>query len=368
MVAVMLWLIVAAFASHAWHGNWWHARDSAWNVSKLAVLFLLVICLVNSKSRLLTFVRLQVLVICSSVTVALADYYNLIEINSIGAIADKVYGSDDEGSVIERLRGTGIFEDPNDLGMIIVLGLVLSCCALMQSKSGWVRYLWLFPISLELIGLAHTYSRGALLSLAAAVPAWLYIRGGKKAAFWGTLGSIPILLLLFSGRMTEVDAVFEGTGQSRIRIWADALYTFRTYPAFGIGEGMFVEEFGIVTHNSFLQVFAELGLFGGTPLLALFWIGLVSLLPKVEDPYLQHLRGFIFAALVGYGTGLLSLSRQFEGPTFLVLGLVAATINTSHRPNEQKIRMNGQLVVIAFFASTFFLIAISILVRILIAR
>ena len=361
-------LVVTAGTSHLWHGAWWEARDSSWRIAKLAVLFLLILGLVNHQGRLLTFIRWQVVVVTLMTTLALADHYHFFEVVTIDALREIVRGDADDAPIIERLRGTGIFEDPNDLGMVLVFSLVLCVSFMTQKGIGWLRYWWLFPAAILVLGLAHTYSRGALLSLAAAVPAWFYIRGGRLSALLGSLMLIPLLILLFSGRMTDVDAIFDGTGQSRILIWSDALQMFRSSPIFGMGEGMFYEEFGVVTHNSFLQTFAELGFVGGAAFLALFVLGSRQLLDKSPDPSLEHFRGFLFAALVGYGVGLMTLSRQFEGPTFLVLGLAAAAHNVSDIADGQSRPSKIGWLLRALLAAIVFLVAISLLVRVLVHR
>lgn len=368
MLSCLAVLVLAAFASHAWQGAWWEARNSAWNLLKLDVLFLLVLALVNNKSRFLTFLRWQVVIVCAMVGLALADHYNLFDLASLRPLEEARHTDQEDSLTIHRLRGTGIFEDPNDLGMVIVIAFVLSIGFMTQRRSGWPRYLWLVPASALMLGLSHTYSRGAFLSLAASVPAWFFIRGGQRSALLGSLALLPLLALLFSGRMTEIDSIFEGTGQSRIQIWSDALMAFRSAPWFGIGEGKYAEDFGLVAHNSFLQTFTELGFLGGAAFIGLYWVGARSLLEPCDDDTLEHFRGFLFAALIGYAVGLMTLSRQFQGPTFLMLGMIAAGDNVHHRSHQRTFQNLFEQALWTMLASSLFLVGMTLVVKLFVSR
>ena len=309
-------------------------------------------------------------------TLALLDRYEYLSLASLEPIADQAASSGDDPTTIARLRGTGIFHDPNDLGLVVVPGIVFAAFLLTRPGVGWPRYIWLIPIALLLIALGQTHSRGAFLALAATVPAFAFCLKGWKFAILGSLAAVPVLALLFAGRMTELAALHEGTGQSRLQIWSDNLVVFRSHPLFGLGEGMLVEEFGVVSHNSFLQCFAELGLFGGAAFLAAFLVVIWGTAPSGPDRgggpvgrragEVRWLRPFVFTAVVGYAAGLLTLSRQFIAPTYLMLGLAVATHSLQGRPWPAPWRngVSGPAVVLA--ASLLFLASTHLAVRLLV--
>jgi O-antigen ligase len=177
--------------------------------------------------------------------------------------------------------------------------------------------------------------------------------------------------------MTDFGALDVGTGQDRIQIWSESLTVFRQYPFFGLGQGFIGAEIGHVTHNSFLQCYAELGFLGGTAFLACFLaatFGLWSLRNEYRNPdapdriprelrELAHLRVFVFAALAAYSAGMLTLSRQFVAPTYLILGLAAATTSL-HRVPVHKWQLGARFLAIALLASVAFLLASYLTVRI----
>jgi len=191
---------------------------------------------------------------------------------------------------------------------------------------------------------------------------------------------IPIGAIVFSARMTDVNAMVEGTGQSRIQIWSESFTIWKQYPMFGLGEGLLVDELGVVTHNSFLHCFAELGFLGGAAFVSCFLaagIGLWQLRDKNtfvkpadathEFYQIAHHRTYIFAALVAYIAGILTLSRQFVVPTYLVLGLASSAFS-SYTPAAQRLRVGNRFVVTSLIVSGLSLVAFYVTVRVFIRR
>jgi hypothetical protein len=173
------------------------------------------------------------------------------------------------------------------------------------------------------------------------------------------------MFVVFSGRQTDL-TVAEGSAQERIRIWSEGLTLFRQAPLFGIGQGNYVERVGYVAHNSFLHCYTELGFFGGTLFLGAFFCALWTLhrlgsqKEPILDPELRRLRPYLMALTAGYAAGMLSLSRAYVVPTYLILGLVEVYILiATSEPVLSIQRFNAQLVArlsvvgLAFLASTY---------------
>ncbi len=378
VTACLLLLLVAIGASHLSHGFLWGARMSMWEFCKPAAFYLLVIALVNTPQRLFVFMKMLVLTITTVAGLALLDRSGILSIAALDSIRDR--GASDGGNtlLVDRIRGTGIFNDPNDFGLILVTGLILSICFLCRPRVGWRRHLWLAPTCLLLVVLSMTHSRGAFLSLACAVPAAIAYRRGIGIGVLSLTG-LPLLAIAFAGRMTDFNALQSGTGQTRIQIWSESLTIFRQFPIFGLGEGMLVEESGVVAHNSFIHCFAELGIFGGTAFLSCFLaagMGLWALRGQRIGPVgsgdspadwleVAHMRIFVFAALAAFVGGMLALSRQFVTPTYLVLGLATAAQSLSGSA-AVKWKLNNRFLLIALMASAASLFAFYLAVRLLV--
>ena len=109
----------------------------------------------------------------------------------------------------------------------------------------------------------------------AAILVLLFARLGWKRTIPLAVVIVPIMFVLFAGRQTNLE--MGGTAQSRIQYWALSMAVFRRSPFFGIGDGMIADEIGAVSHNSFVQSYAEWGLFGGTLFLAMYHYGFMVL-------------------------------------------------------------------------------------------
>jgi O-antigen ligase len=194
-------------------------------------------------------------------------------------------------------------------------------------KQRELRFLWLLPMLLMGVALACTHSRGGLLAAAGGGFAWFMIRYGRKRAIAVALAGM-CLLPLIAGRQAEID-LSEGTAQSRIQLWSDGLAQIQSPNiAFGIGQGMYQEFAQLVAHNSYVHAYVELGFFGGTLFFGCFFFAALGLyrLDKIGEPLhhaeLRRLHPYMAALTAGWGVGLLSLSRCYVAPTYMVVGVV----------------------------------------------
>ncbi|MEO6810104.1 MAG: O-antigen ligase domain-containing protein, partial [Isosphaeraceae bacterium] len=134
---------------------------------------------------------------------------------------------------------------------------------------------------------------------------------------------------LSGGRQTRL-STSEGTAQGRMMLWIDGIRLLSHSPILGIGAGQYAEELGQVAHNSFVHANVELGLAGGTAFLTLFYLPIRTLQrisprhAEILDPELARLRPFLMSMIVGYAVGLLSISRCYVVPTYMVAGFAAA--------------------------------------------
>ncbi len=133
---------------------------------------------------------------------------------------------------------------------------------------------------------------------------------------------------------------------------------------------MAVEEIGIVTHNSFLQSYAELGLPGGSLFLAAFLAAIVGLIPGREEftsdnRRQRRLHAAIFAVTTAYCVGILTLSRQFVAPTFMILGLATATQTTSPISLPYAMKFGNVLFIRSIVAGVFLLGSVYVITRFL---
>lgn len=231
---------------------------------------------------------------------------------------------------LDRIYGTGIFNDPNDLGMTFVMTVPL-LTMMIARKATWllVRMLAFVCLAIVLVALYYTNSRGAIVGLGATVVCFSFLRFKPIA---GTLMAVLLMGVIAVGapsRGGDMDAG-ESSAQSRIQSWAEGWTMLKWYPATGVGFGNYTEHHDRVAHNSFVHTFAELGLLGAFAFVGMFyWFFKGVRLIPTENPDLAAWR----RALMVSATGMLAcgwfLSRQYV-PIFyvmLAIGACAASLN-----------------------------------------
>jgi putative inorganic carbon (HCO3(-)) transporter len=231
-----------------------------------------------------------------------------------------------------RIRGTGIFNDPNDLGMTLVmttpfvLGGLFAAGAKMRHRLSWL--LILAPI---LVAMYYTNSRGTVIGMGAVLIAFGYRRLRRIS---GTLvGAAAVLVLVIFGpsRTSAMDAS-EDSAQSRVEAWGEGLGMLKANPVFGVGFGRFLEFHYKVAHNSIVHTFAELGLLGAFFLVGCFYgfFRATRLLGRsgTADPESFQWSTMLSVSAVGAVACGFFLSRQYVVVPYILLamGLSCATM------------------------------------------
>src|SRR5262249_19528257 len=112
--------------------------------AKLCIYYFLLVSLVNSTERLRLF--LLVLALCCIVLVilVLCQYQGLITLAAVTSVQEKVWEeATAEMLIVSRVRGTGLFNDPNEFCLIVILGMAL-CLFWASEQRRWLpRLAWL---------------------------------------------------------------------------------------------------------------------------------------------------------------------------------------------------------------------------------
>jgi hypothetical protein len=343
-----VWL--ACLLSHFVHGSATDLISSVVLFFKTALYYLLFVTCVDTPARFTSFL-LNTLV-CSVIMVSLCvvDYFEIVDFTFVTHVTDRD-GQDDAGAVelVLRMRGTGIFEDPNDISLLIVASIILCFYFLTDTSRNIFRSLWLLPIGVLVTGLLCTRSRGGLLSLGAGFLTYVLLRFGRG---WSLLAGAAGLIVfpMIAGRQGEID-IEDGTGQERIQLWAEGLDAIKSADfLFGIGQGLYADLAGLVAHNSYVHSYVELGLFGGTFFFGCFFFSALALFrvtdPALElgNPELKRFAPYLAAILAGWGIGLFSLSRCYVVPTYMIFGMASSFIALAGpqlRPAGWLIAWNG---------------------------
>lgn len=166
-----------------------------------------------------------------------------------------------------RIQYVGIFNDPNDLGLLFVMCLPM---ALYLSGRGGllglVRLFWLAAAGTLVYGIYLTDSRGTLLAMLAILGVYVWWKRGLVTA--GVLGAMALAVLMaLPSRMQDMD-VSEASAAGRVDSWYEGLQMFQEHPLTGVGADQYTDYNPLTAHNSFVLVLAETGIIGFTVWLA----------------------------------------------------------------------------------------------------
>jgi putative inorganic carbon (hco3(-)) transporter len=178
-----------------------------------------------------------------------------------------------------RLRGAigGMFENPNDLALNLVTFLAPTLFVIIEERKTSRRLVAGVLAALMLAATVFTKSRSGFLGLVAMGAVVVYYTAKVKPGivFAVLLGSLLLLPAVPQSFWTRMDSIMNaetdetGSRAARLRLFDQGVEVFAENPVTGIGAGQFknynapgVVERWRVTHNVWLQVAAELGIFG----------------------------------------------------------------------------------------------------------
>lgn len=323
-------LLPCVVISHLSHFFLWGAKDSGTEFLKILIYYILLVSLVHSPKRLRWLLLTVVVFGTIMIGLCVVDYIGWHDFEFIKHI-DMREGVDLTGEELRvfRMRGTGIFQDPNDIALLVAICCVICGYFLNDKSLGLARFAWVLPILLLGVALILTRSRGGLLAVGAAGTAIIAMRYGRKACISAAILGVAAVSVI-AGRQGQIE-LGEGTGHERIVLWREGLAVMKTPEGLlGIGQGMYADMAGLVAHNSYLHAFTELGLLGGTFFLGCFLFAGLGLYRMSTDgltilhPELVRMRPYIIGILVGWCVGMFSLSRCYVSPTYMVAGIAAS--------------------------------------------
>jgi hypothetical protein len=299
---------------------------------KVILYYVLLVGLVNSRSRLRCYLLSVAGILIVPVGLAVLQYYEYINLPAFVPMEVDRYTGMLKPIQDGRLCGTGIFGDPNDVCLLINVGMMLSLYGLLSAHGRLVKVLWLAPLVLFVVALRATESRGGFLAALASIAVLFVARFGIRKGLLLAAVAFAVILSQFGSRQTDFDLSSNGTGQARIQLWESALLLFKTSPVFGVGVNQAGKHLNKAVHNSFIQTYADLGFLGGTLLVGAFYYAFRRLIQlqrrseRVPDPELDFIRPFILAALTGYSLTMMTTNHPYEAGTYGILGIAMAYI------------------------------------------
>jgi O-antigen ligase len=316
-VALFWVAIVASNLAWGWFGG---AYKGVMEFAPVVFFYLLVRVAIDSPERLrglaLVFVFLNVLLAINGIV----QYHTGFGIGDTTPVG-----------LENRIRGTGIFNDPNDLGMTLVMAVPLLLFVFFEPERPFWPRVMAVVLSIPIVmAITYTSSRGAMLGLCAVAIMFAIRRFKMIPALTFGAAAVSAVMLLGPARAQAMDSQ-ESSAQSRIEAWGQGLMMLKSKPVFGVGYSRFTEFNKKVAHNSFVQTAAELGLFG-----ALVFVAMYDNLFRILN---RGRRGAATAptpvlspswmnAMIASGAGMVVcgffLSRQYVAVPFIMLAMAGS--------------------------------------------
>lgn len=162
------------------------AVEVAPELFKVVLYYLLLIGVLNTPERFRMFLGWIVLFVIILTTYALLEFHGYIDIPSIQPIMQKMYDKEAGCEIwVPRLVSSGIYNDPNDMCLILTTGMV--CCLARSTTASniFMRVVWLLPIIMFAYAMKLTQSRGGMLGIIVALATLICFRlGPKRGRSW----------------------------------------------------------------------------------------------------------------------------------------------------------------------------------------
>ncbi|MEY8215158.1 MAG: O-antigen ligase family protein, partial [Colwellia sp.] len=242
----------------------------------------------------------------------------------------------------KRITYLGFFNDPNDLGMFLVMNIPFA--VYFYNKGGFLSKTFMLGVLAALgYGIYITGSRGTALGAFGLIAVYYLVVNAGAKLFVAAIVFAPIAGTIILSLQSNIDDSADG----RLEAWYAGVLMLLHNPVFGIGKGQFLEEHGLVAHNSYIHVAAELGvpgysLWGGALVLTVLTNYLfikarkkqvdpetkLTVIPEEIDQALQDeltLNKTLFFSLVGFMITGFFISRMFTLLLFIFLGMAVAS-------------------------------------------
>jgi O-antigen ligase len=329
--------------SHLSHTYFWGAYDSFLKFSRLVIMFLLFINVLDSERKLKIILWFIVIL---TVTIAIQGIYQFQ--SGFGWAGQPLTES-------RRITWIGVFNDANDLALALVMAIGFLMAFVFGKTKILYKIISFSLFALLLYSLYLTNSRGGYMALAGTIM-FYFLRRFKNKIIGIPIGVVLVLTLFILGpsRLSMMSAS-EESASGRIDAWYQGVQMLKSSPLFGVGYGMFTADYPRTAHNSYVLVAAEEGLVG-----LFFWIALIyscfkglDILKKKKPKLINYSAG-IEASLFGFLSASFFLSRSYQAILYVMLALASSFIYTflkkeDYSFNSKDLRIAGVLSLTILF-------------------
>ena len=322
------WCILAYYGYVVWNAP--DTRAALMGFLPLAVFYALTVQSLSNWERVTGYLKMWNLMLLAVAALAVASLYGL-DLTGAQDITVKNTG---------RLAiGTWLHNNPNSLAHTVIVAIPLSYLAWFWG-GGAIGRLLAFPAAAALAILCayHASSKGAYL-VAGGLITMIFVIGrplGIKLLVLAAAGTAGISTLSFLPRMSTMSNLSSDEGvQGRLLSWEVAKTAFES-SATGVGWKQFTpfiswesESFVKATHSSYVQIGADLGLYGLFLYVAGLWLTLRGLAFKAPL-FTSSIRTREFSRrttiilVLAYSMSSWMINREYHTEYFLMIAVAGA--------------------------------------------
>ncbi len=231
------------------------------------------------------------------------------------------------------MRIMASFIHPNDFGAYIIFILPLTFCFFSSYLKKNQKVFLVISCLLGCYCLLRTSSRGAWIGILIGILVYFFFYK-KKISMIVPLAIIFLIIVSPNGfdRLKSLFAIEQNTVWERVQLWKGTWNMVKVHPFFGFGVNTFSRYFleykpAIYpdiryTHNSYLQMWSEIGIFGLLVFLSIIFTVLRITVRDMKNKMQKGLEGFI---LLGLAAGYIAFLIQ-SGLDTNLFSLVLTTL------------------------------------------
>lgn len=227
-----------------------------------------------------------------------------------------------------KARVYSVFGNPNIFAEILVMLSPLTVGLFWSTKRDGVRLFYLGLFAVQIIALFMTMSRGGWISIAFGAVVFLFFVKKRLLLLSIPAGVVGLYLLpaSFLSRFMTIFNLADSSTSYRFKIWEVTGEVIRDHFLVGVGLGHQPFKYTFETyirtmpifhaHNSYIEIFAELGIVGFV-LFVLFIVSIFALLIQYGIKSENSYRRIMAAALLASFSGML-LHGMFENIFYMM--------------------------------------------------
>lgn len=210
-------------------------------------------------------------------------------------------------------RVFSFFNNPNDFAEVILIFVPFYCAAFFNTKNVFARLVYLAMAVPPVLSMLMTLSRGAWVALALAAVVYVFFKEKKLIPVFVLLGfaAVPFLPQSILLRLRTLMNPADSSYSTRIEIWKTVAPIIKDYWLTGLGLGnetllrvsknyySFVVKGSIPSHshNLYLQIWVETGIFGITSFLAFILTTVKKSIKSIVSPGDDGIKNVLVAGL-----------------------------------------------------------------------